>query len=57
MLLPLLAIQMPASGVKFFASLMTITAFDLIDIEKLINKYFGMQPTGPYNEQFENLGF
>ena len=48
---------MPASGVKFFASLMTIAAFDFIDNEKLINKYFGMQPTGPYNEQFENLGF
>ena len=48
---------MPASGVKFFASLMTIAAFDFIDLDKLINKYFGMQPSGAYNEQFENLGF
>ena len=36
---------------------MSIASFDFIDLEALINKYFGMLPTGPYNEKFEDLGF
>jgi hypothetical protein len=48
---------MPASAVSLFASLMSIASFDFIDLEALINKYFGMLPTGPYNEKFEDLGF
>lgn len=41
---------MPASAVKFFASLMSIASFDFIDLEAFIDKYFGMEPTGPYND-------
>ena len=48
---------MPASAVKFFAYLITIAAFDFIDLEAFINKYFGTVSTGAYNEKFEDLGF
>ena len=55
-LLPLMNSSMPANTGSFFAMIMDIAAFDLIEIDGYINQFLGMQISEPINEKFETMG-
>ena len=56
-MMPLFKIQMPASAGGFFASIMTIAAFDLYDFSEALHEIFMIPPTGSMSSNFETIGF
>ena len=52
----LFATTFPANLNIFFRYLMSIAAFDLIELTEFLDNYLGIEPTGPYNQAFDLIG-
>jgi hypothetical protein len=56
-MLPLCKVILPSNASTFFKSIFQIAAFDFYDMTDIINSLLNLQPTKPFNENFEDLGF
>ena len=54
-LMPLFKINIPANAGLFFARIMQIAAFELVELEELLNQVLELEPTGPINKNFGAL--
>ena len=50
-------VQLPANAAIFFKSIFQIAAFDFYDLNDIINSLLQIEPTEPFNENFEDIGF
>jgi len=48
---------MPANAQMFFNQINKIASFDIIDVDPLINKALKLNETGPFNDNFDAIGF
>ena len=55
-LMPLFKVNIPANAGMFFAKIMQIAAFELVEIEEWLNSFLELEPTGPINKNFGALG-
>ena len=56
-LLPLMNVQLPSNAAIFFKSIFQIAAFDFYDFNDIIHEVLDLEPTEPFNENFEDIGF
>ena len=55
-MMPLFQVAIPANAGMFFAQMMQIAAFEVIDTKPYLDKYLNLQPTDPLNANFEAIG-
>lgn len=55
--MPLFDVLMPANAQTFFNEIFKIAAFDIVEIEPYVNFMLNLNETGPFNENFDKLGF
>jgi len=56
-MMPLFNVSLPANAGLFFAQMMSIAAFEVVDTKPYLDKYLGLEPSEPLNSNFEALGF
>lgn len=56
-MMPLFDVQMPGNAQTFFNQIFKIAAFDIIEIEPYVNSVLNLNETGPFNSNFDTLGF
>ena len=56
-LLPLMKVQLPSNAAIFFKSIFQIASFDFYDLNDIIHEVLDLEPTEPFNENFEDIGF
>ena len=56
-LLPLFKVNIPANALLLFNKIMEIAAFDIIEINDTLNSLLNLEPTGPYRQNFDAVGF
>ena len=54
--MPLFKTNIPANASMFFAKIMEITAFDIIETADTLDYLLGIQSKSPENENFATLG-
>ena len=54
--MPLFKTNIPANASMFFAKIMEITAFDIIETTDTLDYLLGIQSKSPENENFATLG-
>jgi len=54
--MPLMTVILPANAGIFFAQIMQITAFEVLDTKPYLDSYLRLEPTDPVNANFESLG-
>ena len=55
-MMPLFKVTLPANAGMFFAQMMQIAAFEVVDIKPLLDGLFGLDPSEPLNANFEAVG-
>jgi hypothetical protein len=56
-MMPLFKVNMPGNAQAFFNQIFKIAAFQIINLEPYINRIFSLKSTGPFNDNFNDLGF
>ena len=56
-LLTLFNVKMPANASIFYVNLMAIASFDFYEMGEFYDDILSLEPTAPYNENFELIGF
>jgi len=55
-MMPLMTVILPANAGIFFAQLMQITAFEVLDTKPYLDSYLRLEPADPINANFEAVG-
>jgi len=55
-MMPLFTVTMPANAGMFFAQMMQIAAFEIIDTKPYLDEYLRLEPSDPVNANFEAVG-
>ena len=56
-LMPLFKVKLPANALMIFEKIMEIAAFDIYEFDEPLNKLLDVEPTQPYREGFDTVGF
>ena len=55
--MPLFHVNPPANANMLFTKIMEIAAFDIYEINEPLDKLLNLEPTSPFNERFDTVGF
>ena len=56
LMMPLFLVTLPPNAGMFFAQLMSITAFEVIDTKPYLDRLLRLEPTDPVNSNYEAIG-
>ena len=56
-LMPLFHVNPPANANMLFTKIMEIAAFDIYEVNEPLDKLLNLEPTPPFNERFDTVGF
>jgi len=56
LMMPLLNVTLPPNAGMFFAQLMAIAAFEVVDTKPFLDRLLRLEPTDPVNSNYEAIG-
>ena len=54
--MPLFKVSIPANADMLFKKIMEIAAFEIFEIGEPLDKLLDLEPTGPFNRNFDSVG-